>query len=190
MIDLDLFIEEINTECSMIGSPSLSMRAIKVDAEGTESLKYKLCQNSLKSCDYIKFTENKIYFIEFSDLYEQLSSLLGLSSAINNSDLSATEKRNLQKNKIIIKAPTVIKNELQSKISETLNLFTLISDECDIDEHTVKNKIFFIALCKIVIADIIMFDTILREIQKKFKTIIHVEMKEYLKLENYITENC
>ncbi len=188
-MNLDLFTEVINTECSLLGNPSLTIEAIKIDAEGTESLKYKLCKNELKSCDYIKFTENKIYFIEFSDLYEQLSNLKILTNAINNSNISATEKEALKRNKVIIKEPTVIKNELQSKISESLLLFQLISNECNITAHTEKNKVFFIALCKTMIADIIMFDRILREIQKKFQTIIHVEMMIYLKLENYITQN-
>ena len=66
-------------------------------------------------------------------------------------------------------------------------LFDLISDNYDVIEHMEKNKIFFIALCKTVIADIIMFDRILREIQKKFRTVIQVEMKTYLQLEDYIT---
>jgi hypothetical protein len=188
-MNLDLFVEEINTECSMLGNPSLSIQAIKVDAEGVNSLKYKLCQNELKSCDYIKFTESKIYFIEFSDLYEQLNNLRTLSTAIRNSNISDNEKIALNRNKVIIKEPTVIKNELQSKISESLLLFQLIADNCDITEHIEKNKIFFIALCKTVIADIIMFDRILREIQKKFRTVINVEMMEYLKLEDYIEAN-
>ncbi len=188
-MNLDLFIEEINTECSMFGNPSLSIQAIKVDAEGTNSLKYKLCQNALKSCDYIKFTENKTYFIEFSDLYEQLNNLRTLSNAINNSNISDDEKIALNRNKVINKEPTVIKNELQSKISESLLLLQLISEHYDITEHMEKNKIFFIALCKTVISDIIMFDRILREIQKKFQTVISVEMMEYIKLEDYIKAN-
>lgn len=188
-MNLDLFTEVINTECSILGNPSLTIEAIKLDAEGVESLKYKLCQNGLKSCDYIKFTHNKTYFIEFSDLYEQLNNLRTLSSAITNSNMSDDEKAALKRNKVIIKEPTVIKNELQSKISESLLLFQLISDNYDITEHIEKNKIFFIALCKTMIADIIMFDNILREIQKKFRTVIHIEMMIYLELENYIVKN-
>ncbi len=57
-MDLNSFIENINTECGMIGNPILPIQAIKIDAEGKESLKYKLCKNELKSCDYIKFTGN------------------------------------------------------------------------------------------------------------------------------------
>lgn len=188
-MNLDSFKEYINTECSMLGNPSLPIEAIKVDAEGTESLKYKLCKNGLKSCDYIKFTENKIYFIEFSDLYEQLSNLRALSEAIKNLNMSDEEKTALKHNKLIIKEPKAIKNELQSKISESLHLFQLISDNYDISRHLAKNKIFFIALCKIVIADIIIFDKILREIQKKFRTVINVEMMIYFELEKYIIAN-
>jgi hypothetical protein len=188
-LNLDLFIEDINTECSMLGNPSLSIQAIKVDAEGENSLKYRLCQNELKSCDYIKFTENKTYFIEFSDLYEQLKNLRVLSNAISNSNISDSEKRALNEKKVIIKEPTVIKNELQSKISESLLLFQLIADNYDITAHMGKNKIFFIALCKILISDIIMFDRILREIQNKFRTVINIEMMEYIKLEDYLEAN-
>ena len=188
-MNLDSFIEEINTECSMIGNPSLSIQAIKIDAEGTNSLKYELCQNELKSCDYIKFTENKTYFIEFSDLYEQLSNLRILSNAIDNSNISNDEKIALKRNKVINKEPTVIKNELQSKISESLLLFQLISEKYDINEHIEKNKIFLIALCKTVRSDIIMFDCILREIQIKFRTVINIEMMIYLEIEDYIEAN-
>ena len=188
-MNLDLFIEEVDTECNMLGNPSIPIQAIKVDSEGTNSLKYKLCKNELKSCDYIKFTDNKIYFIEFSDLYEQLNNLRTLSNAIDNSNISDDEKTALNRYKVILKEPAVIKNELQSKISESLLLFQLISDNYNITEHIEKNKIFFIALCKIVIADSIIFDRILREIQKKFRTVISVEMMEYIKLENYININ-
>ena len=188
-MSLDLFIENINTECSLLGNPTLNIKAIKVDAEGTESLKYELCKNELKSCDYIKFTDNKTYFIEFSDLYEQLNSLKSLSSSISNSNINENEKKALQRNKVIIKEPAVIKNELQSKISESLLLFNLISKTYNIAEHLEKDKLFFIGLCKIIIADTIIFDRILREIQKKFRTVIDIEMMIYLDLENYIIKN-
>jgi len=187
-LNLEPFIENMNTECGMIGNPIIPIKAIKIDGNGSDSLKYKLCENSLKSCDYIKFTDNDICFIEFSDYYEQLKYLKNISTSVSNSNIAEDDLKTLMKNKVLIKEPNVIKNELQSKISETLLLFQVMVEECAISEHLNKNKIFIISLCKIIVSDIIVFDRLLRELQKKFKLIIDIELFIYLDVESFITK--
>jgi len=186
-MSLSLFIENMNTECSLLGNPVIPIAAIKVDGEGDGSLKYLLCENRLKSCDYVKFTNNNICFIEFSDFYEQLSALKVMTAPLLSSSITPDELQALRKNKLVIKPENVIKNEVQTKISETLHLFQLMCAKYPIAEHIAKNKIFIIALCKIVISDIILFDTLLREIKRKFNSIIDIEMFLYTDLENYLT---
>jgi hypothetical protein len=147
---LSQFTENMETECNMIGSPIIPINAIKVDGSGNTSLKYILCCNSLKSCDYIKFTQNEICFIEFSDFYEQLTNLIDENQDLTNSNISSENIENLIRKKIVIKPKNVIKNELQNKISETILLFDLICNKYSISAHKNKNKEFIICICKII----------------------------------------
>ena len=185
-MSLEQFTENIKTECSMINHPILSIQAIKVDGVEENSLKNTLCNNSLKSCDYIKFTDNEICFIEFSDFYEQLNNLITENNHIKNSNISAENKRSLVRKKIIIKPQNVIKNEIQNKISETILLFDLICKNYPISKHQNKDKEFIICLCKIIPQHSILFDNILREIRKKFKYTICIDMFIYSELKAYL----
>jgi hypothetical protein len=187
-MSLTLYIEDMQTECFLQSKPIIPIKAIKVDGEGVTSLKFVLCENALKSCDYIKFTDHEICFIEFSDFYEQLSYLNNINTPLLSSSMTPNELKALQKNKIVIKPGAAIKAEIQTKIAETLLVFDLVCKQYPIPEHLSKSKIFIISLCNIIISDSIIFDTILREIQKKFKAILLVEMFLYSELEKYITD--
>lgn len=186
MVNLNKFSENITTECSLIGNPTISISAIKIDGEGKDSLKYQLCQNFLKSCDYIKFTNNEICFIELSDFYEQLD-LLNVRYTTISGSISEIEQEVLLKSKIIMKPQDVIKSEIISKISETMFLFDLIVDNYSVEEHVEKNKEFLICFCKIISHHSILFDRILRTLQDKFKN-LEIDMFEYTRLEMYLRE--
>jgi hypothetical protein len=187
-MSLEQFNEEIDTECSLIGSPTIPIDAIRIDGAGGASLKFLLCKNSLKSCDYLKFTENKIIFIEFSDFYEQINNLTETNSIITNLEISEDNMQALLKRKLIIQPKDVIKEEIQSKISETLLLFELIKNNYDIKEHLNKKLIFLVCLCKVIDSHSVLFDNILRSLQKKFKHNIEIDMFIFTELETYIID--
>lgn len=65
--------ESINTECR-VERPTLTTQAIKIDAN-RHSLKQKVECGLLKSCDYFKKRDNKLYFIEVSDFNAQMEDL-------------------------------------------------------------------------------------------------------------------
>jgi hypothetical protein len=89
---------------------------------------------------------------------------------------------------LIIQPKDVIKEEIQSKISETLLLFELIKNNYDIKEHLNKNLIFLVCLCKVINSHSVLFDKILRSLQNKFKHNIEIDMFIYTELETYIID--
>lgn len=187
-IQLENYYEKINTECDLQGNPILDLCAYKIDEVGKNSLKYKLCKNDLKSCDYMLVNSSSLFFIEFSDLYEQLSGLKDKENIILSSDIQESNIDILKNSKMILKPKQIIKDELMSKIADTLNLFTLIIKKTNISEdNKEKEQKFYICLCKIVSSDIILFDNILRDIKRKYRTLIDVDMFEYIYLESKIS---
>lgn len=184
-MDLNSFSENMETECR--NEPfTISISAIKVDGSGNNSLKFRLCKNSLKSCDYIKLMENNILFIEFSDYYAQLENVRRARTYISERNISEPNLKTLKKRKILVDNGDVINNEIQNKISETLLLFQLIIKECNIAEHIDKNKIFIIALCEIIRSDSRVFDFIGRKLEEKFESIIDIKFLESEELEQFI----
>ena len=187
-MNLTQYTEYMQTECSLQGNPILTIEAIKVDGSDDNSLKKLLCDNSLKSCDYIKFTNNEICFIEFSDFYEQLSNLEKKYEEIETSNITFEDIKYLQKRKLIISPNNTVKIEIQNKIAETILLYDLICTNCSVSEHEDKNKEFLICLCSITGQYSILFDNILRELQKKFNLNISIKMLIYSRLEHYIND--
>jgi hypothetical protein len=160
------YLEFINTECTLISSPSpiLAKKAIKLDGNPPNGLKHRIGLGTLKSCDYIKFNKNEILFIEFSDLCEQLRNL--------NSSLSTVS--GIVPCRLVTTPVDIIKTELQQKISETKHIFNSLSKTLGLSNN--KQEIFIIVMCKQINTDIIFFDKIVRDLRRKFSSLFQIEL--------------
>jgi len=139
--------ERIHTECSLIGSPILNVKAIKIDAN-RKSLKQKCGCKHLKSCDYFKRKKGNFYFIEISDFHAQLDNLKRILS-----DKEASK---------------IIKNEIRLKLSETLILHTKLKEKFDLRQNqNLKNRAL-LTVCKSSISDIVGFAHLSRELSKHY----------------------
>jgi len=139
--------ERIHTECSLIDSPILNVRALKIDAN-KKSLKQKCGCRHLKSCDYFKRKKANFYFIEISDFHAQLDNLKKVLS-----DKEASK---------------IIKNEIRLKLSETLLLHNKLKEKFDLtNNEDLKNKAL-LTVCKSSISDIVGFAHLSRELSKHY----------------------
>ena len=139
--------ERIHTECNLIGSPILNVRAIKIDAN-RKSLKQKCGCRHLKSCDYFKRKKGNFYFIEISDFHAQLDNLKQVLS-----DKEASK---------------IIKNEIRLKLSETLVLHNKLKEKFDLTHNqNLKNRAL-LTVCKSSLSDIVGFAHLSRELSKHY----------------------
>ncbi len=138
--------ESINTECR-VEQPTLTIQAIKIDAN-RNSLKQKVGCGRLKSCDYFKKRDNKLYFIEVSDFNAQME------------DLS---KKSTSK-----EAKQYIKMEVRLKLSDTLLIFQEIAKQFDINKVKISQNKGLLSLCTNKRADIVAFAYLSRELTRHY----------------------
>ena len=134
------FIEAMNTECSLISMPPpvIPIKAFRVD--GNNGLKVRMGCRDLKSCDYLKFKKRHLVLIEFSDLYQQFDDLRLVHNALDSSIHNTFLKERAKKLKVLSKdSESILKAELEQKISQSLNLITIIKKQLNIKN---QKKIF------------------------------------------------
>lgn len=144
---LSNFSEKIDTECSVINSPILDIKAIKLDAN-KNSLKDNLYCKNLKSCDYFKRKKNSIYFLELSDFNAQLEKLS------NNTTPKEAKK--------------YIQMEVRLKISDTLLIYYQLLDKYNIKDKNYLKKKVLLAICLNNIRDIQNIDRIMRQLTSHY----------------------
>lgn len=144
---LSSFRENIHTECSLISSPILNIKAIKIDAN-KNSLKQKLGSKNLKSCDYFKRKKNAIYFLELSDFNKQLERLTDRT----------TPKE----------AKNYIQMEVRLKLSDTILIYYKLLDKYNIFNKDILKKKALLAICSDNIRDIQNIDRITRELTRHY----------------------
>ena len=156
--------EKIHTECSLIGSPILNVRAIKIDAN-KKSLKQKCGCRHLKSCDYFKRKKGNFYFIEISDFNTQLDNL----------------KKVFSKDE----ASKIVKNEIRLKLSETQLLHNKLKDKFDFKNNSNLQNRALLTLCKNNPSDIIAFDYLSRDLSKHYcpEHFSNIKVIPYIELE-------
>jgi hypothetical protein len=156
--------EQIHTECSLVGSPILRVRAIKIDAN-EKSLKQRCGCRHLKSCDYFKRKNGKFYFIEISDFHAQLENLKQVLS-----DKEASK---------------IIKNEIRLKLSETLLLHNKLKEKFDLRQNKNLQNRALLAVCKNSMADIVGFAHLSRELSKHYcpEHFSEIKVMPYIALE-------
>ena len=167
-MNLLAYRERIHTECSLIDSPILNVRAIKIDAN-KQSLKQKCGCRHLKSCDYFKRKKGNFYFIEISDFHAQLNNL---KSVLSNKEASK-----------------IIKNEIRLKLSETLILHNKLKEKFDLGHNqNLKNRAL-LTVCKSSISDIVGFDYLSRELSKHYcpEHFKEIKVVSYIDLEKLST---
>lgn len=169
-MELDSYLEDIDTECENILPRTLSVQALKVDKKGKEALKYKLGLNSLKSCDYISIKQPTVYLIEFSDLNRQLSRDIKLKEDLmlkvkaGGSNLTKAEKS-------MIKDPMKnIRSEFRTKLTDSLLLYSEIAKKFTIEK--ISEKLFYIVVCSDDQSDLIAFDRMAGELSEQFKVLL------------------
>ena len=160
--------EKIYTECSLIGSPILNVRAIKIDANES-SLKQKCGCKHLKSCDYFKRKKVNFYFIEISDFHAQLE--------------------NLKKNLSDKEASKIVKDEIRLKLSETLLLYSKLKEKFDLTNNENLRNRALLTVCKHSISDIVGFAHLSRELSKHYcpEHFIEIKVVPYIELEKLST---
>ena len=99
----------------------LSSYGYKLDGDNGIKTKLRIVDsgnNSPKSFDYIQLYNNKIFFIEFSDLEAQYSQLNGRHSNVQEriKDLPLCDYRSINK---ILRAERLIEDEVTGKINDT-----------------------------------------------------------------------
>jgi len=162
--------EKINTECTLLSNPPpiLSIKAIKID--GTpKGLKHKVGCRHLKSCDYFRQKKENFYFIEISDFYQQLL--------------------NLKKTKKHEEAVKEIKNEVHSKLSETLLIYQQLQNYFKFNEKkALLKKKTFLVTCQERKSDSLVFAKLQREFEKKYQPTFFTTIKfiPYKELENIL----
>ena len=163
------FREKINTECSLIGSPILNVKAIKIDAN-LKSLKQEVGCKNLKSCDYFRRKKDKFYFIELSDFHLQLENLKKKSNTTDDKKY--------------------IKIEVRLKLSDTLIIFQNLIKKYKIKyENTqLKNKVLLV-ICKENLSDTIAFNYISKELSRHYcpTSFSSIHVIPYTEIENIIT---
>jgi ATP:corrinoid adenosyltransferase len=156
--------EQIHTECSLVGSPILRVRAIKIDAN-KKSLKQRCGCRHLKSCDYFKRKKGKFYFIEISDFHAQLENLKQVLS-----DKEASK---------------IIKNEIRLKLSETLILHNKLKEKFDLSNNQKLKNRALLTVCKNHPSDIVAFAHLSRELSKHYcpEHFSEIKIIPYMELE-------
>ncbi len=140
--------EYIKTECTLIGSPILKTKALRIDAN-TKSLKQQFNCKSMKSCDYFKLKKNNFYFIEVSDFNQQLIDL-------SNKKISTTDKK-------------YIKMEINLKLADTLLIFNEMSKKIKINaKNTLLKKKALLVACAKHPSDIVNFAYLERELARHY----------------------
>jgi len=152
--------EFIHTECDRLDNPILSIKAINLD-----SLKLNINCSALKSCDYMKKRNQKLYFIEISDFHYELSDYL---------EAGVEEK----------KAKKIVKEGISLKISNSLLIFTEMQKQLNIKDIEIK-KVLLI-FCKTSDSDVIAFDYLSRNLENHYKPTFcsSIQVIPYTELEN------
>lgn len=168
MMNLLGYREFINTECSLIGSPILKVKAIKIDDnKKKQNLKQQLGCKNLKSCDYFRRKKDKFYFIELSDFHQQLIDL----KKENNNEI----------------ASKIIKDEIRLKLSETLLLYYQLLRQCTVNDcnQKLKNKAL-LTVCKEKKSDVIVFAKLERDLSRYYcpTHLSSIKVIPYTELEN------
>jgi len=162
--------EFINTECSLVGNPTLRVKAIRVDAN-KQSLKQQMGCHRLKSCDYFRRKRDSFYFIEISDFHQQLIDL----TKKNNSQIASQK----------------IKEEVRLKLSETLLLYYQLLQQCTFKSYnqSLKNKAL-LTVCKKNRSDVIIFAKLERELSRYYcpTHISSIKVIPYTQLENIFSQ--
>ncbi len=161
------FRENINTECRIV-NPTLKVQAIKIDAS-SNSLKQKVGCKALKSCDYLKKRDKKLYFIEISDFNAQFEDLSKISTPKS--------------------AAKQIKLEIRLKLSDTLLIFQEICKKFKIKTEKISSNKVLLTICKEKKSDVIVFDRLARELTKHYcpTHFASIQIVPYTKLENIFT---
>jgi hypothetical protein len=154
------FFKKINTECDVLGSVELSIKAIDLD-----NLKLSIGCSLLKSCDYLKKSNSSLYFIEISDFHYELSDYL--------------EAGEIQR-----RAEKKVKEGVRLKISDSLLIFMEMQKKFNIND--VEEKKILLTFCKTSLSDVIAFDFLSRNLEKHYKPTFcsSISVIPYTELEN------
>jgi hypothetical protein len=167
---LNSFVEYIHPECYQEDIPeTLNVKAVKIDGPGTESLKYILTNNSIKSCDYLKLKIDTLFFIEFSCLNSQLENLNNFSQYIDRNDISEDILRLKSFKKMYPQPLNVIESEISEKIAQSIILYDIMKKECNLEKDSLRIKKFLVGICSERPSDVQIFDIITRKLRNRYK---------------------
>jgi glutaredoxin len=158
------YVEKVNTECR-ITQPILSTRAIKIDAH-TNSLKKKVGCGALKSCDYLKKTKQKLYFIEISDFNAQYVDLMKKSTAQA--------------------ARQSIQTEIRLKLSESLLIFNRICEVFVVHKEKIIQNKALLVLCSEKKSDVVAMAFMSRAMKKHYcpAHFASIQIVPYIEIDN------
>lgn len=179
MLKIRQYYEEINTECQ---DPFLiiSQKAFKVDdsRRGVKhTLKKKLGAGNISSCDYIRWSHNKINYVEFSNIALQYNNLSKKANELQSLlDKNTIEHLCL---KDFEKPLRQIVEENKIKIHGSLNLTLLMAKKF-------RKATFYLVFCDIENIDVKLLQAIKSQLENHFGTkILSIEvipLKEFTKL--------
>ncbi len=161
------YIEKINTDCSRLEYLILNTKAIKIDAQQSNSLKNSINCSHFKSCDYIRKKRDALYFIEVSDLIYE----------IHNYEKTGLDNKQATKKS---------KEGIRLKLSDSIHIYNELVQKFKIDESKIIFKKVLIALCHENPSDVIAFRVFANSLEQHYKPILYSSIKviPYTELEN------
>ena len=178
MLKIRQYYENINTECQ---DPFLVLahKAFKIDDSKRDiryTLKKKLGAGNISSCDYIKWSHNKINYVEFSNIALQYNNLSKKFSEYQGLlDTNDVKYLNLTDFEKPLKQ---IIEENKKKIHGSLNLTLLMANK-------IRKATFYLVFCDIENIDVKLLQTIKSQLENHFgRKILSVEvltLKEFVK---------
>lgn len=166
--------QRIDTECTNLTQPVLSIKAIKLDGEGKGSLKNTLGLASIKTCDYLRSRKGEALLIECSDLVRQHNNEFPVFQQLESlaeSVADPEQKKRLCRKIERMKPDACIRQEMRYKCIHSLLLLYRLGERSGfrVEEKFNRGIKFVVAICTHSTSDVMAFQHLRQNLQATLK---------------------